>query len=348
MERRRIRSIVPIVVAAVSLGLLMPSPAGALVPPERVLGEPGVVEFLPFANDTWLAFAQNTRTRPNRFNAYAEPLAGGTRRKLNDTRTEGFSGSFDPGTNTVIYQQMRGSSNLMFFDLDTLDRSAVPDVNTRAWEWAPRVSSSYVLFNRDTFQNGRIVTTLWLYNRNTATFQRIERFRDANVYTPTGSVGEEYATYTVCSLRTCRAFVYTIADQTTRRIPDVNDRPIYSPVVDEANGHLYFMRSGFGCGANAAVWRLPIDDLTATATKIADLGSGFDSYSGVASLAPSASVIGSQDLYYDRVICRNAQSDVFALRDVTSEPDSPVFRHERASTSASVRRSVELPDDLQR
>ena len=348
MGPRRIRSVVPLVVATIWLGLLAPSSASAVVPPERVLGEPGVVEFLPFANDTWVAYSQNTRTNAGRFNAYAETLDGATRRKVNAPRSVGFTGNFDPGTNTLIYQQVKNESNLWFYDLDTLSRSAVPDVNTPAWEWAPLVSTDHVLFNRDSVRNGRAVTTMWLYDRNTSTLRRIEEWGDANLYTPTGSVGDDYLTYTVCSQRTCRAFIYSIADRTTRRIPDVNDRPVYAPVVDEANGHLYFIRSGFGCGSNAGVWRLPIADLTATPTRIADLGDGSDSYSGVASLAPNASVLGSQDLYYDRLICRNFQSDIFALRDVTSVPDATVFRRGRAGASGDARIFAELPTDIQR
>jgi hypothetical protein len=329
---RRVGLTAPIVLV---LMLSLASPAAALVPPERVLGERGVTETFPFANDTYLAWSQNSRTRENWFNAYGETLAGDARRKINPRRTAGWPGNFEPGTDTLIFQQATRNSNLWLYDFETRDRSQIAGVNTRAWEWSPRISTGYVLFNRDFQRNGVWYTATWLYDRTTETLRKIEEIRDRNLYNPTGSVGETYATYTVCSRRTCKAFLYSIADRTTQRIPTVDGRPVYAAIVDEANGDLYFIRSGFGCGRNVSVWRVPVNDLSAAATKIADLGRGFDSYSGVLSTAPNASVVGSQDLYYDRVVCRNFAGDIFALRDVTSVPDATPLRAvtRRASTA---------------
>ena len=335
-------------VAMVTLAVFPAGSAAALIQPERAFGQTNTIEYMPFANELWLAWAQNSYTQPDWFNAYAESFDGDERVKINAPRTFGWPGNFEPGTNTIIYQQASRNSQLYVHDLDTHDRSPVPDVNTPGWEWSPRISSRFVLFDRDTVRDGVGYTTLWLYNRNTRTMRKLEEWRDANLYTPTGGVGDSYATYTVCSRRTCSGFVYSIADRTTRRIPTLNRRPVYAPIVDEVNGDLYFFRSGFGCGVNVALWRLPVDNLNVTPAKIGELDQGFDSYSATTSLA--ASTAGSQDLYFDRAVCRTPRSDLWVFRDVTSEPDVTmrVSDGRSAHVQGGLGRFQEAPEESQR
>lgn len=326
------RWITTVLTLAIALSPL--SPTSALVTPERVIGERHVEEALPFANDAWFAWSANSERRPRQFNAFARPIDGGPRVKLNAAGTGGFTGSFDPGTNTVIYQQVGRGSRLFLYDLDTDDRRRVPHVNSPAWEWSPRISNGHVLFNRDTVRNGRLFTTMWITDRSTGASRKIDRWRARAVFAPTGGIGDAYATYTVCTRRTCNAFVYTIAARTSRAIP--SELPVYGPVADEANGDLYFFRSGFGCGRNAAIWRLPLNDLGATPEKIVDLADGFDSGTAVSSLAPNADVAGSHDLYFDRAVCRTREIDTFVARDVTSEVGATAV----GRTAAGGRRST--------
>jgi hypothetical protein len=333
MLLRRFRIVIPLVIVATTLAVV--TAASALVTPTRVLGERRVVETSPFANDTWIAWTANSVDRPGRFNAFAEMLGGTSRTRLNEAGTEGFAGSFDPGTNTVVFQEVDGrNSNLFLYDLDTDERSRVPGVNTRWWEWSPRISSGFVQFNRDMVENGTFITSMYLYDRVNETIRRIGRWRDASTFVPAGGVGEEFATYTVCTRSGCRAFVYEIATRTTTRILRSDDRPIYAAAVDEGNDVVYFMRSGARCGQNVAVWRLPLTDLDGSPTKIANLSDGFDNSLGVASLAPNASVMGAQDYYYDRYVCRNGETDLFVLRDVTSVPD-PTLREPAGGADGS-------------
>ncbi|HEX2425069.1 MAG TPA: hypothetical protein VHM47_04210 [Actinomycetota bacterium] len=101
-----------------------------------------------YANSTWVAWTSraNSMNAHSVSNAFARPIAGGTAIQLNAANTQGFTGGLDPGTNTVIFQQVDLSartnpSGLYFYDLDTQMRTPVPGVNTKRWEWGPRISA---------------------------------------------------------------------------------------------------------------------------------------------------------------------------------------------------------------
>ena len=321
------------------VSLVVAVPAVAVVTPEHVLGEKGTDEGLGYVNDQNITWMGNSKAHPKHYDAFAELLTGGSRVRLNAPGTEGYPGGFDPGTNTVIYQQAAQRSDIYFYNLDTQERARVPDVNNRSWEWGPEISTGYILFAREFKRNGTWHNSLLLYNRGTQHTKTIDTW-GPNPYTPTGGVGDSYASWAVCT-KTCRAYVYDIAAGTTRKIPTVNGRWQYSPVVDEVNGEVYFVRSGAKCGANVGIWRLPIAEFGAIPTEIVDLPDRIDT-SGVLSLTSNASVVGSQDIYFDRWSCRRDESDVYAARDVTSLPDATAAM----PTSTDVPRSTfEKVDD---
>jgi hypothetical protein len=112
-------------------------------------------QYFGFANDAYLVYTQWARSKGAR--AMARRIDGGSARTLNAAGTEGATGGFDPGTNRVIYQQWKrskGRSDLFFYDLDTGRRSKVPGVNTRAWEFHPRISSTFIAFQRARYRKG--------------------------------------------------------------------------------------------------------------------------------------------------------------------------------------------------
>lgn len=306
----------------------------AAVTPEVVLGQSGVEEGLGYSNTQYLAWTQNSTGRPRHYDAYAQLLTGGPTTRLNDAGTEGYPGGFDPGTDTVIYQQAARSSQLFFFNLDTQERTPVPGVNTRWWEWGPQISTDFILFDRDSKRNGIWYSSMLLYNRSTQTTRKLATWVDERVYTPTGGVGGSYASWTVCNRSTCRAFVYDIAARTIRRLPTADRRYGYAPVVDEVNGHVYFVESGKRCGSNVAIWRLPVGDFSAVPTKIVDLPDGIDT-GWVSTLAPNATVEGSQDVFFERWICGQGEGDIYVARDATSVPDAPTAARVSGGTPGS-------------
>ena len=94
-----------------------------------------------------LAWTQNSRAHPNRFNAY---FKRGSHKpvKLNTTG-RGYLGGIDPPL--VIYQQIKNNeSNLRLFNYATGDRLRPPQgVNTADWEWSPSISGDWITFGRD-------------------------------------------------------------------------------------------------------------------------------------------------------------------------------------------------------
>jgi hypothetical protein len=297
-------------------GLVEPSTAFATIEPYEVIGGHGVQVFA-FANDSDIVWTTNSTRYGQRFNAYVRPRFGGATVKINAPGTQGFTGGFDPGTDTVIYQQVQnGRSRLYWYDLDTSTRSLVVGVNSKRWEWGPRVSASYILFARDHGRKGITYTSLYLFDRRTSTTRRLGTWRRARYRVQPGSVGQRYATWTLCRRRTCFAYLYTIASRDRQRIPARRRRPQFAQAVTEANGAVYFLASGASCGAGVAIMRLRAGNLSARPTKILDLPAGID-VGYTMSMAPDRN--GSdQDLLFDRVRCRSSTSDVYEVDAVNA------------------------------
>lgn len=291
--------------------------AQAVVPIEPVLTGPSDT-WLAFANDDYLVYSFWKRSAPKTYSALAEPLGGGPLTKLNRAGTRGFTGNFVPGTNRVIYWEWtRKGSNVFLYDLDTGQRSAPPGVNTKAWEWQPLVSTNYVFFARDRYRNRNWYTSLLVRRRSDGVTRTLGTWNwDPNLVF-TGSVGERYATYTVCTRKNCFAYLYDWDTSTKRRIPTVNDRAQYAPVVDEVNGTVYFSRSGQKCGSSVAIWRLPLT-LTGVATKIVALPRGIDT--GWTSSLTANGTTGQMDLWFERWNCSQENADVVVARGVDAGP----------------------------
>lgn len=129
-----------------------------------------------------------------------------------------------------------------------------------------------------------------------------------------GAVGERYATYTFCNRNNCIAYIYDWETETTTRIPSVNDKPQYAPVVDEANSSVYFSRArNMTCGPDVGIWRLPID-LEGEPTLIVDLPDGIDT--GWWNSLAVDGVGGQTDLYFQRWSCAARTGDIYVARGV--------------------------------
>ena len=102
-----------------------------------------------------------------------------------------------------------------------------------------------------------------------------------------------------------------------RQVPSKNGRPQYAPIIDEANGLVLFVRSGFGfgCGVEVGFWSVPLSNFSAAPTRIASLPSGIDaSYTG-SPLMPSSD--GTEnDLLFTRIVC-GGSTDIYALPGVS-------------------------------
>lgn len=297
------------IVATALLVGVMASPARAATSLHKVVGGPEA-QSLPFANDTYLTWTQNSTARPNHYNAFGGPLDAASRFRLNLSGTSGFTGGIDPGTNVAIYQQIDGGrSTLLTIDLDTRARARIPaPVNSPAWEWAPRISTSYILFQRDA--NGR--TTLYLYDRVGGTLTALHSVDFQNAFMFSGMVGESYATWSVCA-RVCNAFVYEIDAADKTKLPVPTGKQQYAPAVDETTGTVYFVRSGTGCGENVGIYRRPAD-LSAAPQLVKALPAGIDTGW---TLALEEDVANDRlDGWFEFYRCTPHQGDVFEAQEL--------------------------------
>ncbi len=229
---------------------------------------------------------------------------------MNPRGTRGYAGGIDPDQDRAIYQQIDGqASDLFTIDLDTRRRIKLPvPINTGRWEWGPRISNSFFLFARD----APLKTTIFLYDRAAKTMERLVSLDLTKYYVPPGAVGERYATWSVCGPRTCNAFIRDTDTDQTRKIPAPDGKPRYAPIVDEAEGLVYFVRSGPTCGSTVRIMRLALADLAAAPVGLLTLPVGVD-VGGQMSLEHVGARV---DLWFSRYRCAPQQGDIYRIRDV--------------------------------
>jgi hypothetical protein len=196
-------------------------------------------------------------------------------------------------------------------------------VNSAAWEWDPRISTTFISFFRNRVTNGVRYADLFLYRRETRTLRRIASLRfsrftvDGSTYLWNGSVGDRYATWTGCVAPDvdCEVWVYDSVARTTSVIHGGGDRQEYAGALDEAKGFIYLARSGNACGLNVAVWRIALDSLQGTPTKVAEIPDGYDV--GYEASINVNGITGETDYYFSRAYCRqNSNDDIFVAAGV--------------------------------
>ena len=295
--------------AAVVIVMLFAQTAFALVLAPSEVYDPPANQWLPFRNTNYLLYSSNSTSAPKHFNAYARDLVGGTNRRLNLGGTQGGPGGFDPGTNVAIFQEWGpNGSDAVLYDLDTDLRLPVPrSLRSAAWEWDPRISTAYISFFREVKVNGIWYTAVVLYDRTTHALTKVARYK-SSTYMANGTLGETYATWSVCTRVTCSVWVYDATLDTLTSVPAVNGRPQYAPAVDEVTGTLFFVRSGFGCGLAVTFLRVPVATPLAAPTKVGVLPGGID--------VDTASV-SNGDLVFSRVVCGEG-SGIYALPGVAT------------------------------
>jgi hypothetical protein len=291
------------------LSALASGPAGAVGLPHPILAGPED-QLLASANDTYLIWSQSSVASPNRYHAYGKVRGTSDVFRLNPAGTRGYAGGIDPGQDRAIYQQLDGpASDLYTINLATHRRTKLPGpINTNRWEWGPRVSDAFFFFARDASR----ATSLFLYDRASKTMEKLVSLDLTRFYVAPGSVGERYATWSVCGPRRCNAFIRDTDTDLTRKLPAPDGKSRYAPVVHEGEGQVYFVRSGPACGAAVRIMRSPLADLGAPPVSLLTLPAGID-----VDIRMSLEQVGSQvHLWFSRYRCDQQQGDIYRLRDV--------------------------------
>jgi hypothetical protein len=300
-----------VIVAGATTAILWVSTAlaGAFTP-VNVLSGPAS-EQDPHGNGTYLLWYQNSTAYPRRYNVYASDDAGATRFKLNRAGTRGYTGDVVQGGTEAIYQEVGNSSNIQLIDLATRIRSDPPaGINTAAWEWAPRLSNDYILFQRDKLGTRRRL--LILHDRLAGSNLTLVDANMDRVWLYPYHVGTTYATWERLGADRWTAWIYEIATTERTSIPTANARAQYAPVVDEINGNAYWVRGGNNCGGNVRILRAPLSSLGSPEV-ITTLPAGIDAYT----LSLEQDTANARmDLLFTRVRCAVHKSDIYEVQGV--------------------------------
>ena len=306
-----------VVALACVMGTFVTTAAPAFAVEPVVVVDTDKLEHGPAASTTYLAWIEfsGKNFHPN---VRAEAIGDDTSFRVNPKGTGAYTGGIDGST--LIYEQFSETqkSDLVMVDLSTQMELEVPDaVNTDAWEFAPSISGSHLLFGR-TIRHGE---EMILFDTSTDTSQVIatvtstERRRKGVLPL---QVNGNYAVWeqSVITRKTGELIsrdiiLYDIAAATTTKLPKTDpERPsLYGPSVDQ-NGTVYFGRSSGVCGENA---QLVSRQLDSTETVLYAFPTNKDFRFSSAVDNPD----NTTDVYFDRFNCRRDDSgDIWKLPSV--------------------------------
>jgi Divergent InlB B-repeat domain len=295
-----------LVVVLIALALMLPaSPADAATEIPVLTSPAG--EFQPARSESALAWEQNTRARPNQYSVMIRP-DGGSVVQANRAGTSAAMGDF--AGSRLVYQQYRGNpygrgrSDLFFFDPSSGQRSKVPGVNSRQWEYWPSSSGAWLLFARWKPKNE--VRRLFLHNLDTGERRLLEKTKGKKAFIGPGQVNGGFAVWSTCRPR-CEVVRYDIGTRSKETIanPGFYQR---APSVT-SGGTVYFSRGGKGCGQSVALVRAQPDG---SQEVLVQLQQGLDIRDTYAYTEPE----GSTEIYYERNACSaKAGSDIYKVLD---------------------------------
>jgi hypothetical protein len=276
-------------------------------------------ELRPVASSEYLAWAQDSRLRPNVYTVFLQPT-GGRAMRISRARKRGLPGGIS-GT-TLVYQEYGGGkSDIRFYDLGHKRHVAVPKgVNTKQWEWAPSFSGDTLLFSRHDDRTERV----YLQNIRNGSSLKLDSgsiVREGSRVVA-GQVNGNFAVWVKCTTRlNCTVYRFDFTTKLTTSIAPPAGRVHYAPSVTP-EGTVYLGRSQPRCGAEVEMWRYPIDGVPG---KILSLPPGWDlahTYAVSLGLKPPLDITRTE-VYYDRGRCRGNRFDLYKLVDVVREPPPP-------------------------
>jgi hypothetical protein len=289
---------------ATAAALAFAGQAWSLIP-EPVIATP-LVEKQPAAAEGYLAFSQNSRRYPGRFNLYVRP-DGQPRFRANPRRTLAFAIMMD-GTTLPYYQRgiAADTYDIKLFDVVTRVRSnPPPGVNTRRNEAQPAISSDWLLFRRSRTRGspGRIL----LRSRTGNEVRTLEPPSDA--YVQVGGLAGNFAVWTRCPrLSRCQTWRYDITNQTKTRLTNPYRRSQFAASV-LADGTTYYAESNTILCRRDKVVRFFRQPLVGPRVRLAVLGRGKDT----AVTSPVALTAGGIDVFFDRFTSGCRRADIYKL-----------------------------------
>jgi hypothetical protein len=282
----------------------------AVSAPEDVKTSTTAHEQAPAASVDWFAWTQRPFAHPRRANVFAEPmpLGGADRFRVNPKGTTAWTGGIDG--DILVYQRVTNNrSNIRLFDLVSKTDISAAAVNTRQWEWHPTISTDsnteqWVLFGRQNLGTGvqRVLATN-LDTGQTRSLGRVNRFRYVAI---PGQVNGDWATWTVCRPR-CNVRFIDLSDPSSTPVPIPKPSSVTHQYASSitADGTVYFVRSGNGCGKAVRIVRY---DPVNHRVPVSSLPDGRDIFFSYISDEP----VGNH-VYYDRVICSSGRWNIYRI-----------------------------------
>jgi hypothetical protein len=257
-----------------------------------------------------LVWSQAPKARPNRWSVYLRKGSGTTIR-LN-ARGRGYNGDVEPPW--VVYQQaVGGASDIKLYRLDKRKRVRLPrGVNTKHWEWRPRISGRWLLFGRQSVTSSR--QTLVLFNRRTRAHRVLAAVTQPKHLLIPGQVAGNWVVWYSCT-PICSAFRYDIAGKKKLRLAKPAGGPdpihVWAPAVTK-RGVVYAGQGREGCGKSVQLVRYGRPGDAATGRPLVTLPAGIDLNTAFARTRPD----GSVDVVYTRVACGPPTAfDIYRITD---------------------------------
>ncbi len=254
------------------------------------------------ADDKYKAYYQSRLGTPHKTDAYLKP-PGQPRIKVNADRTIAYYPNLEIGAaaddlRLVFTQESAAETDIKIWDVDAeVRRNPPPGVNTTKVESKPSLSGDKLLFGRGPRTGGGYMTRVILFDLGTATSTVLDTAPVNGIVFP-GTVNGDWASWTECSRSACWAWRYEISTETKTEVPS-NARLIYTSAVG-ADGTVWFVQSGIGCGVNVKIRRAPTESAPTT---LVDFPDAVDA--NVSDLDDSGA---THRLYFDRVNCSNVNN----------------------------------------
>ena len=300
---RKTVGVLGVLFQAIGLVVVGGQPAAAATPIPVMTSPRG--EFQPAVGDGVLAWEENTKAHPSRFNVFVR-AGSGKKTRVNARRTRGANGGIDG--DLLVYQQYRGdSSNIHFFDTPDARRSKPPSgVNTKHWEYWPSVSNERLLFGRRKGNGDRKVI---LYNLESKNKKVLAKSTGHSRFLEPGQVNGDHVVWSKCPPSDkCDVFHHQISTGRTEKVPNPGNFQRAPSVAPD--GSVYFVQSGRRCGASVRLMRYA-DGEFEKLTQLPDGNNITDTYAHVTGA-------GINEIYYANSACGSAyRSDIFKVVDRT-------------------------------
>ena len=216
-----------------------------------------------------------------------------------------FTGSVTGG-GVILQATQTRDSDLVRYDLATGETVRVSDrTSDPRWQWRPSASGRWMLFGEHRVDAPAAPWRVLLRDTATGEIRVLARSTSHCRCATPGQVNGDYAVWSAGPVGD--VFRYTISTGEILQIPNPSGVRLHAPAVS-ADGTVYYVASGRGCGVRVDLVRYEPDGTVTTLFEMAR------------NREPIATSVfdetdGSATLYFDRTRCLTGEADILAIGD---------------------------------